>query len=218
VNQEPSSPAFLVDLRVELIAMAAEDQRVRTELLSEDTLFDGYHPRMAEVHHGNAMRLAAIMDEVGWPGRTLVGHHAADAAWLVLQHSIGDPPVMRRGLALLRDAVAMGDVSPVKLAMLEDRVRTHSGLPQLYGTQFDWDERGEMSPRQSKTSPASTSGGERSAWSCWRKSFRKCEWALPARERGRQRIPNGASVRSTHGNARWGGTNSECAAAEALPL
>jgi hypothetical protein len=31
--------------------------------------------------------------------------------------------------------------------MLEDRVRGHSGLPQRYGTQFDWDERGELSPR-----------------------------------------------------------------------
>jgi hypothetical protein len=26
-------------------------------------------------------------------------------------------------------------------------VRTFSGLPQVYGTQFDWDERGEMRPR-----------------------------------------------------------------------
>jgi len=32
------------------------------------------------------------------------------------------------------------------VAMLEDRVRTFSGLPQIYGTQFAWDERGEMQP------------------------------------------------------------------------
>ena len=147
MTRASSSPASASALQSKLIAMAAEDQRVRAELVAEGTLFDGYHPRMAEVHHRNARRLAAIMDEVGWPGRVLVGQDAADAAWLVLQHGIGDPPVMRRGLALLRDAVAMGDVSPVQLAMLEDRVRTYSGLPQLYGTQFDWDERGEMSPR-----------------------------------------------------------------------
>src|SRR5205823_1179848 len=75
-----------------------------------------------------------------------VGRDAADAAWLVLQHSIGDPPVMRRGLELLR-SVASGEVDPIQVAMLEDRIRTYSGLPQLYGTQFDWDERGEMAPR-----------------------------------------------------------------------
>jgi hypothetical protein len=130
----------------ELIAMAEEDQRVRAELLAEGVLFDGYQPRMAEVHHRNAKRLAAIMNEVGWPARSVVGRAGADAAWLVLQHAIGDPPVMRRGLELLR-SLAPGEADPIQVAMLEDRVRTFSGLPQLYGNQFDWDERGSMQPR-----------------------------------------------------------------------
>ena len=125
--------------------MGAEDQRVRAELLAEGVLFDGYQPRMAEVHHRNAVRLAAIMSDIGWPGRSVVGHQAADAAWLVLQHAIGDPPVMRRGLELLR-ALPTGEIDPIQVAMLEDRVRTFSGLPQIYGTQFAWDERGEMQP------------------------------------------------------------------------
>jgi Family of unknown function (DUF6624) len=148
MTPEPKGPpATTLDaLAVELIAMAEEDQRVRGELLAEGVLFNGYHRRMAEVHHRNAVRLAAIMKEMGWPGRSVVGREAADAAWLVLQHSIGDPAVMRRGLELLRSA-APGEVDPIQVAMLEDRVRTYSGLPQIYGTQFDWDERGEMQPR-----------------------------------------------------------------------
>src|SRR6476659_552536 len=133
-------------LAAELTAMAAEDQRVRAELLAEGVLFDGYQPRMAEVHHRNAVRLAAIMSDIGWPGRSVVSRDAADAAWLVLQHAIGDPPVMRRGLELLR-SLPMGEVDPIQVAMLEDRVRCHSGLPQVYGTQFDWNERGEIQPR-----------------------------------------------------------------------
>jgi hypothetical protein len=133
------------ELRVELLALAAEDQRVRAELLAEGTLFEGYRPRMAEVHHRNGVRLSAIMDRVGWPGRRLVGAEAADAAWLVLQHSVGDPAVMRRGLALVRAAPA-DDVAPAQVAMLDDRVRVLSGLPQRYGTQFDWDAQGVMSP------------------------------------------------------------------------
>jgi Family of unknown function (DUF6624) len=133
-------------LAAELIAMAEEDQRVRAELLAEGVLFDGYQPRMAEVHHRNALRLSAIMNEIGWPGRSVVSREAADAAWLVLQHAIGDPPVMRRGLELL-SSLPMGEVDPIQVAMLEDRIRCYSGLPQIYGTQFDWDERGEMQPR-----------------------------------------------------------------------
>jgi hypothetical protein len=134
-------------LAAELIAMAEEDQRVRAELLAEGILFEGYQPRMAEVHHRNALRLAAIMYDVGWPGRSVVGTRAADAAWLVLQHAIGDPAVMRRGLELVRVAATTGDVDPIQVAMLEDRIRTFSGLPQRYGTQFDWDEDGVMNPR-----------------------------------------------------------------------
>ena len=98
--------AALHTLATELIAMAAEDQRVRAELLSEGVLFDGYQPRMAELHHQNALRLAAIMSEIGWPARSVVGREGADAAWLVLQHAIGDPRVMRRGLELLRSLPA----------------------------------------------------------------------------------------------------------------
>jgi hypothetical protein len=148
MTMEPRRPdaATLDTLAADLVAMAEEDQRVRAELLAEGVLFDGYQPRMAEVHHRNAARLAAIMAEVGWPGRGVVGRDAADAAWLVLQHAIGDPPVMRRGLELLR-SLPPGEVDPIQVAMLEDRVRTFSGRPQIYGTQFDWNERGELQPR-----------------------------------------------------------------------
>jgi hypothetical protein len=31
-------------------------------------------------------------------------------------------------------------------AMLEDRIRVFEGRPQLYGTQFDWDSTGQLSP------------------------------------------------------------------------
>src|SRR5947209_9236632 len=82
-------------LRAELLAMAAEDRRVWAELAADGSLFDGYHPRMAEVHRRNAARLTETLDRHGWPGRDLVGADGAAAAWLVLQHAIGDPPLMR---------------------------------------------------------------------------------------------------------------------------
>ena len=125
--------------------MAAEDQEMRAELAADGSLFDGYHPRMAEVHRRDAARLAAILDRHGWPGRALVGEDGAAAAWLVLQHAIGDPPLMRRGLQLL-GSLALGEVDPARLAMLEDRVRAFEGRPQRYGTQYDWDEHGQLAP------------------------------------------------------------------------
>jgi hypothetical protein len=133
-------------LRDELLAMAEEDRRVRAELMAEGSLGDGYHPRMEEVHRRNASRLTTILEQLGWPGRSLVGEEGAHAAWFVLQHAIGNPSLQRRGLDLLRRAAEQGEASARQVAYLEDRVRFFEGRPQVYGTQYDWDEQGELAP------------------------------------------------------------------------
>src|SRR5689334_11865008 len=112
-------------LSAELLAMAAEDLRVREELVRDGSLFDGYHPRMREVHERNAERLRAILNVHGWPGRGLVGETAAEAAWLVVQHAISNPSLQRHALSLLKAAAASADVPLVQVAMLEDRIRIH---------------------------------------------------------------------------------------------
>lgn len=134
------------DLREELLALAAEDLRVREELAADGTLHDGYHPRMEEVHRRNAERLRQILAQVAWPGVRLVGQDGARAAWLILQHAIGAPDLQRRGLELLDRAAERGEVPRDQVAMLEDRIRMFEGRRQRYGTQFDWDEQGMMSP------------------------------------------------------------------------
>jgi hypothetical protein len=133
-------------LRDELVAMAEEDQRVRAELAADGSLFDGYHPTMQAVHDKNAARLSEVVEQHGWPGRTLVGEDGARAAWLILQHAIGHPALQQRGLVLLQEAVARGEAPATEAAMLEDRIRFFEGRAQKYGTQFDWDENGELNP------------------------------------------------------------------------
>jgi hypothetical protein len=134
-------------LRDELLAMEAEDRVLRAELAADGSLFGrGYHPRMEAVHRRNAARLKAIIDQHGWPGRSLVGAEGCNAAWLILQHAISDPALQRHGLRLLQDACSRGEVPPDQVAMLDDRIRIFEGRPQCYGSQFDWDEHGEMSP------------------------------------------------------------------------
>jgi hypothetical protein len=133
-------------LRHELLAMAAEDRAVRAELAADGSLFAGYHPGMEAVHRRNAARLTEIIEAHGWPGRSLVGPEGAHAAWLILQHAIGNPPLQRRGLEFLRQAAARGEVAAAEVALLEDRVAVFEGRPQRYGTQFDWDEHGRLSP------------------------------------------------------------------------
>jgi hypothetical protein len=126
--------------------MAQEDRALRDDLAAQGLLFDGYHPRMEEVHRRNAARLSALLDRHGWPGKALVGEDGAEAAWLVLQHAISEPALQRRGLVLLRQAALAGEVGAWQVAYLEDRIRFFEGRPQVHGTQYDWDEHGQLSP------------------------------------------------------------------------
>src|SRR6266478_4385914 len=59
---------------------------------------------MAAVHEKNALRLRAIMAQIGWPRERLVGKRAADAAWLIAQHAIAHPEFQRSCLKLLAAA------------------------------------------------------------------------------------------------------------------
>lgn len=133
-------------VREELLAMAAEDLRVRSELAADGSLFRGYDLRMRAVHSANADRLAAILDRHGWPGERQVGRGGAEAAWLIVLHAIACPALQRRALGLLRAAVDRGDAPPLHPAFLDDRIRVFEGRPQLYGTQVDWDSAGCLSP------------------------------------------------------------------------
>ena len=133
-------------LRQELLTMIAQDHSVRNKLAADGSLYDGYHPAMELVHQSNATRLLAIIEQYGWPGRSLVGEDGSEAGWLIVQHSIGNPDLQRLALKLLKEAAIKGEAPLWQAAMLEDRIRMLEGRLQLYGTQFDWDEEGKMSP------------------------------------------------------------------------
>jgi hypothetical protein len=87
-----------------------------------------------------------IVEQIGWPTRSKVGSHASEMAWLLVQHADLDHAFQRTCLDMMK-AQPEGEVSPGKIAYLEDRVRVGEGRPQLYGTQFYADETGNFSPR-----------------------------------------------------------------------
>lgn len=132
--------------RDRLLALAQRDRETRARLIAEGSLFDGYHAEMERVHLENARALDALIGAGGWPEADRVGEAAADAALLVALHAIGAPDFQRRCLALLRAAVAAGAAPAGHLARLDDRIAFNERRPQRYGTLFDWDARGELSP------------------------------------------------------------------------
>ncbi|WP_343535386.1 DUF6624 domain-containing protein [Pedobacter sp.] len=119
----------------ELIAMAQHDLQVREELLKQGKLSPGYHPEMESVHRENAKRLDEIIRSIGYPTISKVGQEASDAAWLIVQHAISTPTLMKKCYALLSEAP--NEVNPQNLAYLHDRICYFEGRPQKFGTQFD---------------------------------------------------------------------------------
>lgn len=134
-------------LAEELQRLAEEDLAVRQRLLDAGDLFSGYDPEMRVVHRRNGDRLAAILDEVGcWPGHRLVGESGSEAAFLIAQHDIANPELIRRCRALYAAAIDDNDADPRRLAYLEDRIRYFEARPQRYGTHVGWNTDGEFGP------------------------------------------------------------------------
>jgi len=123
-------------LRRELIAMREEDLRVRQELLEAGELGGAYVPRMEAIHVKNAARLRELTAEHGWPAQDLAGKDGAEAAWLIVQHAIGEPEFQRHVLQLLRECSAAGRAPAWHAAYLEDRIALYEDRPQRFGSQW----------------------------------------------------------------------------------
>ncbi len=132
------------ELRAELIARMDADQAVRERVAATwpgGALIDTTDPlfvRWRRVDHDNTAWLETVVDSHGWPGSGLVGEDGAHAAWLLAQHADDSPEFQQRCLTLMTMAVESGDAAPANLAYLVDRVATHEGQPQVYGTQHEW--------------------------------------------------------------------------------
>jgi hypothetical protein len=137
---------YYKNIAEKIIELKNADLALRDKLVQSGKLSEGYNEEMKDLHNINAKTLNEIIDTIGYPTTEKVGKEASEAAWLIIQHSIEQPDFMRKCMKLLEDAVSENKANSKNLAYLTDRVEVFEGKPQLYGTQFDWDENGELSP------------------------------------------------------------------------
>ena len=129
---------FDIPLRRKLQQIAASDQQVRTAYIraiesgANGIVTDSLIAEMQRTDSLNLREISSILDSRGWVGKTKVGD-ACTAFFLVIQHS--DPAIQERYLPLLRQGAVLGDIQPLQVAMLEDRIAVSKGEPQRYGSQ-----------------------------------------------------------------------------------
>jgi hypothetical protein len=86
---------------------------------------------MLQTDSTDMQRVRAIIQRHGYPGKTLVGTPANEAAFYVIQHSNSIPQY----LPLIKQAADQGELPFRLYAMMLDRQLMHLGKPQVYGTQ-----------------------------------------------------------------------------------
>jgi hypothetical protein len=132
-------------LQYELLNMVEEDQKIRyclaassgnKELQREVRLVDAKH----------LIRLKTIVDQYGWPPRSLIGDKASHDFSLLVLHQIEDPEFQEKCLNLLKEAVYQKEALAENYAYLFDKVCLNKGLPQLYGTQLFENTEGKYEP------------------------------------------------------------------------
>jgi hypothetical protein len=128
-------------LQKQLAEIRVTDQRIRLKIDSvekkmgmEAAMTPALTQEMQAVDERNLAQLVAIINQYGWPGRSLVGKAGATTAFLVIQHA--DPATQQKYLPLLRTAATQGELEKSALALLEDRVLMGQGKPQIYGSQL----------------------------------------------------------------------------------
>lgn len=153
-EKRPDEKIAEPELAKELLERVRGDQAVRQEFmqfladhgekgviipenLSEEVRakFEDLTKRFRETDKRNREFLKQVLVKHGWPGKSLVGIAAAQAAFLFAQHSDEDTEFQKQCLEKMK-AMPEGEVSKQHLAMLTDRVLVHEGKKQLYGTQL----------------------------------------------------------------------------------
>lgn len=91
------------------------------------------HGLIQSVVREHSDSLKAILKTHDWDAIKKMGGHAADHAFLLVQHADHDPTFQAD---VLKTMETSGDAKTMSYAYLYDRVAMNTGRPQRYGTQF----------------------------------------------------------------------------------
>lgn len=140
IKKDTTPWAIYHAIQATLDSVFITDQAVRKDIQTIQTKYgpnshqmDSVMKLMRGVDTINTKKVVNILDNHGWLSIDDIGEKANLAIFLVIQHS--NSKTQQKYLPLMREAVKQGKAKPDQLALLEDRVLTNQGKPQLYGSQ-----------------------------------------------------------------------------------
>jgi hypothetical protein len=150
VVAEIKEPKLAEELKVRFESDQAARKKITDfyaehKIANEDKDLDNLDPVLAEKFKAiakeiddedtrNRLWIKEVVAKHGWPGKSLVGPQAAIYAWLLAQHADSDREFQQQCLEKM-EALPKGEVRPVDIAYLTDRVLSGTGKKQKYGTQ-----------------------------------------------------------------------------------
>ena len=142
-EQQKTEPK-LPNISKELKERVARDQKAREAMIKSMQqnasggfkIDSGIMNELTAIDKENTAWLEKQIETHGWLGKSLVGKSGAHDAWLLVQHADLNLNFQKKCLDLM-SKMPTGEVSPVDIAYLTDRVLSAEGKPQRYGTQCE---------------------------------------------------------------------------------
>ncbi len=146
VRQERVERHYDKPLRKRLQQLGKADQNIRQQWAAayavqprNQAKIDSLLREMQQIDRQNELAICDILDKRGFVGRQVVGE-ACTVFWLIIQHASTE--LQRKYLPEFQKAAVKGDIASSQVAMMEDRVNSFEGRPQMYGSQFFEDKYG----------------------------------------------------------------------------
>ncbi len=129
-----------LDYAKKLWRMSAYDQAyydvlkiARAKTGNNSTVTKAIRDLKAMINERSQVELETLIEEKGWPAISDVGAIAAEAAFLVIQHS--DLDKQKKYLPIIKNLCRVNEASWGNYALMYDGIQVSSNLPQKYGSQ-----------------------------------------------------------------------------------
>lgn len=87
--------------------------------------------KQAAIDSSNLSFIEKVMEEYGYPGKSLVGNETSEVTWYVIQHS----DKINQYIELIKQAGKQKELAANRVAMMTDRYLMQNNQNQIYGSQ-----------------------------------------------------------------------------------